>query len=171
MEILPIKRQGEGSLGKCGKPTITYSNGKLHFESNTEGASYHYTLSCGDVTTDAYSENGEIGLNASYIITAYAIADDYSASDDATATLYWVNGNLETTNINAAKMRGVLASSQDGIVAISGLGNGEMVSLYTVDGKKIGEATAVDGVASYAVGNIPIVIAKVGTSSIKIAVK
>lgn len=169
--ILPISGTEGDVKGKCEKPVITYADGKLHFESSTTGAEYHYTLDCGDVKSGAYSKDGSVSLAAAYNITAYATADGYTPSDNATATLYWVNGILETTNINVAKMRGVLASSQDGIVTISGLGNDEMVSLYTVDGKVIGEATAVDGVASYAVGNIPIVIAKVGTSSIKIAVK
>ena len=47
-------------------------------------------------------------------------------TEKATATLYWVktDGNLEngaSTNINQAKTRGIMATSHDGIVTLSGL--------------------------------------------------
>lgn len=156
--------------GKCEKPVITYADGKLHFESSTTGAVYHYTLTCNDVKSGAYSE-GSVSLAAAYNITAYATADSYSQSNNATATLYWVNGSLNNpTGINAAKIRGVLASSDDGIVTLSGLNDGETVAFYTTDGKIIGNTKSVNGNASYAVGNAPVVIAKVGASSIKIVV-
>lgn len=169
--ILPISGTEGGVKGKCEKPVITFADGKLHFESSTTGAGYHYNLSCSDARSEAYSQDGNVSLDATYNITAYATADGYSQSDNATATLYWVNGNLQTSNINTAKMRGVLVSSQDGIVAISGLNSGEKVTLYNVDGKMIGKSTAVNGVASYAVSNAKVVIAKVGNQSIKIAME
>ncbi len=172
MVILPIKGTEGESKGKCEKPVITYRDGRLHFESSTSGAEYHYTLSCNDVKSNVYSKNGSINLAAKYNITAYATADNYSPSDKATATLYWINGSLDSpTNINAAKTRGVLASAQDGVVTVSGLNDGEHVAFYSVDGKLIGAANAVNGVASYAVGNEQVVIAKIGEQSIKIAMK
>ncbi len=157
--------------GKCIAPYITYTNGKLHFESPTPDASYHYAISSTDMTDDNYSDDGEVTLVGAYNITAYATADNYSPSDKATATLYWIDGSLETTNINAAKMRGILASSQDGIVTISGLNNGELVSFYSTDGKMIGKSVSVNGCASYAISNIPLVIVRIGASSIKVMVK
>lgn len=117
--------------GKCEKPVITYSNKKLHFESSTTGANYHYTISTNDISTGKYSEDGDVSLAAAYNITAYATADNYSPSDKATATLYWVDGSLnDPTGINAAKTRGVLASSDDDIVTLSGLNDGETVILH-----------------------------------------
>lgn len=164
--ILPIPTSTPAAA-----PSITYANKQLQFASSTEGAKFHYTITTDDAKTDAESEDGTINLAAAYNITAYATADGYTESDKTTATLYWVDGTLDPTNINNAKMRGILASSNDGIITISGLNDGEQVSLYTIDGKYICQIKAVNGVASYPVGNTSIVIAKVGNSSIKIAVK
>lgn len=103
-------------------------------------------------------------------ISVYATADGYAPSEKAEATLYWINANLETTNINLAKTRGVMASAHDGIVSISGLNDGEVVKFYAADGRYVGSSSAVAGVVSYAVsGNL--VIAKIGHDAIKIAVR
>ncbi len=169
--------QGEDNPTKaCATPTITYADGELQFASTTDGAQYHYTITDADMKADAFSEDGKVQLAAAYNISAYATADGYLASEKATATLYWVkaNGNLENgeaTNINQAKTRGIVASSHDGIVTLSGLDNGEEVRFYAVDGSQIGAVKAIDGVASQAVASASVVIAKVGTQAIKIAVK
>ncbi len=169
--------QGEDNPTKaCATPTITYADGELQFASTTDGAQYHYTITDADMRADAFSEDGKVQLAAAYNISAYATADGYLASEKATATLYWVkaNGNLENgeaTNINQAKTRGIVASSHDGIVTLSGLDNGEEVRFYAVDGSQIGAAKAIDGVASQAVASATVVIAKIGTQAIKIAVK
>lgn len=154
---------------QCNLPTITYTAGKIRLNSNTPNAEYHYTITDADIKTDAYSETGEIPLEAAYKISAYATADGYKASDKATATLYWINANLETTGINQAKTRGVVASYHDGFISISGLDNNEPVSFYTVDGKALGTQKAISGTVSYAIGNnTEIVIARIGENSIKI---
>ena len=161
----------------CATPTIIYADGKLRFESAREGAQYHYTITDADMATDAYSEDGKVQLTAVYNISAYATADGYQASEKATATLYWVkaNGNLEngaSTNINQAKTRGIVATSHDGIVTLSGLDNGEEVRFYAADGKQMGSVRAIGGVASQAVSTANrLVFAKIGSQAIKIAVK
>lgn len=169
---------GEDNPAKaCATPTITYADGELQFASATEGAKYHYTITDADMATGAYSEDGKVQLTAAYNITAYATADGYQASEKATATLYWVkaNGNLEngaSTNINQAKTRGIVATSHDGIVTLSGLDNGEEVRFYTADGKQMGNVRAIDGVASQAISTANrLIIAKIGSQAIKIAVK
>ena len=155
----------------CATPAIFYGAGKLKFSSETAGAKYHYTISDKDMATDALCEDGNVSLSAAYNISVYATADGYSASEKAKATLYWINANLEnTTNINQARTRGVVASAHDGIVCISGLDNGEVVKFYAADGKLIGSSSAVDGTASCAVSET-MVIAKFGDNAIKIAVK
>ena len=155
----------------CATPSIFYGAGKLKFSCETAGAKYHYTISDKDMATDALSEDGNVSLSAAYDISVYATADGYSASEKAKATLYWVNANLEnTTNINQARTRGVVASAHDGIVCISGLDNGEVVKFYAADGKLIGSSSAVDGTASCAVSET-MVIAKFGDNAIKVAVK
>lgn len=168
--------QGEDKpVTACATPTITYSDGELQFASATDGAQYHYTITDTDIKSDAYSEEGKVQLTAAYNITAYATADGYKQSEKATAVLYWVkaNGSLDntSTNINQAKARGIVATSHDGIVTLSGLDNGEEVRFYAADGKQIGAAKAIDGVVSQAVSSASLVIAKIGSQAIKIAVK
>ena len=157
---------------QCAVPTISYAEGKLTFASSTPNAEYHYTITDTDMASDAYSKDGIVKLSAAYNISAYATADGYEPSDKATATLYWVEANLQntTTNINQTATRGIIVTSNDGIVTLSGLNNDETVRFYTVDGKQLGAAKAVNGAASQAVSE-SIVIAKMGNQTIKIAVK
>ena len=156
---------------QCATPSVSYESGELKFASETAGAEYHYTITDADMASDAYSKEGKVTLSAAYNISVYATADGYKASDKAEATLYWVNANLDTgTNINMVKTRGVVASTHDGIVTLSGLDNGEVVKFYATDGKYLGSSVAANGAASYAV-NESLVIAKVGKDSIKIAMK
>ena len=166
----------EKPLTACVTPTITYSDGKLLFNSSTPNAEYHATITDTDMANDKYIENGVLDLSAAYQISAFATADGYKQSEKATATLYWLKSNatLEdgtSTNINQAKMRGIVATSHDGIVTLSGLDNGEEVRFYTADGKQIGTTKAIDGVASQAVSSTSLIIAKIGRQAIKIAVK
>lgn len=157
---------------QCAVPFISYADGKLTFACSTPNAEYHYTITDSDMASDTYSQDGIVKLSAAYNISAYATADGYKASDKAIATLYWVEANLQnnTTNINQTATRGIIATSNDGIVTLSGLNNSEIVRFYTVDGKQIGTAKAINGTASQAVSE-SIVIAKIGNQTIKIAVK
>lgn len=173
--IYPSKDDESGEqkpVEQCAVPTISYADGQLTFASSTPNAEYHYTITDSDIASDAYCQNGIVKLYAAYNISVYATADGYKASDKATATLYWVEANLQnnTTNINQTATRGIIATSNDGIVTLSGLNNSEIVRFYTVDGKQIGTAKAINGTASQAVSE-SIVIAKIGNQTIKIAVK
>ena len=163
---------GEQKPEQCAVPAISYADGKLTFASATPNAEYHYTITDTDMASDAYSKDGIVKLSAAYNISAYATADGYKPSDKATATLYWVEANLQNTptNIYQTATRGIIVTSNDGIVTLSGLNNDETVRFYTVDGKQLGAAKAVNGTASQAVSE-SVVIAKMGNQTIKIAVK
>ena len=161
---------GDKPVTPCATPSVSYESGKLKFACETAGAKYHYTITDTDITSDALNENGEVSLSAAYNISVYATADGYSPSEKAEATLYWINANLETANINLAKTRGIVASAHDGIVSISGLDNGEVVKFYAADGKLLGSSSAVGGVASCAVSE-KMVIAKIGMDTIKVLIK
>ena len=143
----------------------------MKFACETTGAKYNYTITDTDIKSDALNENGEVSLSAAYNISVYATADGYKASDKAEATLYWINANLDNgTNINQVRTRGVVASAHDGIISLSGLDDGEVVKFFAADGKYLGSTVAANGAASYVVSE-PLVIAKVGKDSIKIAMK
>ena len=161
---------GDKPVTPCATPSVSYESGKLKFACETAGAKYHYTITDTDITSDALNENGEVSLSAAYNISVYATADGYTPSEKTEATLYWINANLETANINLAKTRGIVASAHDGIVSISGLDNGEVVKFYAADGKLLGSSSAVGGVASCAVSE-KIVIAKIGMDTIKVLIK
>ena len=170
--ILPISDTEGGTKGQCEKPSITFANGKLHFESSTTGAEYHYTITSNDMKADAYSEGGDVALNAAYNIIAYATADGYSTSDRSMATLYWVDGRIDDpTGISAATMakRGIVVSSQGGNVTLSGLDDGERVSFYSVNGSNVGIAIAKKGIVTSSFAQGQIIIAKVNGQSLKIA--
>ena len=154
----------------CATPSVLYESGELKFACETAGAKYHYTISDKDMATDVLSEDGKVSLSAAYNISVYATADGYTASEKAEATLYWINANFETTNINQAKTRGIVASAHNGIVSISGLDNGEVVKFYAADGKLLGSSSATGGVASCAVSE-KMVIAKIGMDTIKVLMK
>ena len=143
---------------------------ELKFACETAGAKYHYTINDKDMATDALSEDGKVSLSAAYNISVYATADGYTPSEKAEATLYWINANLETANINLVKIRGIVASAHDGIISISGLDNGEVVKFYAADGKLLGSSSAVGGVASCA-ASAKMIIAKIGRDTIKVLMK
>ena len=157
-------------LAQCDTPSISYESGEVKFSSETPGAKYRYTIRNGDLAINALNEDGKVSLSAACHIYVYATADGYAPSEKAEATLYWINANLETTNINPTKTRGIMASAHDGIVSISGLDNGEVVKFYAADGKLLGSSSAVGGVASCAVSE-KMVIAKIGMDAIKVLMK
>ena len=114
----------------------------------------------------------KLPLYAYYNIYCEATAEGYTKSDLAEATLYWLptEGTLET-NINTAETRGVMASSANGFVTLSGLNTDEQVSFYTADGRELGSVKAIDGTAHFAAQSVTVVIAKIGKESLKISIK
>lgn len=154
----------------CAKPTISYEDGKLVFNSATTGAKYHCTITSPDMKSDVLNETGTMSLDARYDIAVYATAEGFTQSETATATLYWVKADGNLTNINAAKMRGVVVTAGNGFVSVSGLKDGEQVQFYGTDGKMLGSQKAVNGTASLST-SASVVICKMGATSIKVIVK
>jgi len=162
-----------GGTTQCEKPTISFVDGQLQFTSATVGAKYHYTLTTPDDRDDALDEDGKVDLSAYYDISVYASADGYKVSDRATARLYWVktNGSLDTsTGIQAKSMRGIVVSSDDGFVRVSGLSENESVTFYTVDGKMLAKVRAQNGIAGLAT-SANVVLCKIGERTIKVSIR
>ena len=163
--ILPI--EGGGQPGECGTPRISYASGKLQFNSSTPGADYHYTIKVSDACTNALTK-GNVSLAACYDISCYATADGYTVSKTATAKLYWISANMQTDGIApATQMRGVVVSTEGGIVTLSGLQENERVTFYNVSGMKLGETRALNGQASISAPD-EVIIARIGSQSIKV---
>ena len=158
---------------KCSTPSILFSEGKLQFTCNTEGAKFYYTLNSTDVKqSETLVEDNTVALSACYEISCWAKAEGFVNSDVATAKLYWLttSGTLDT-NINTAKTRGVVIQSAGGFITLSGLDTNERVDFFTVDGAALGSATATDGTATFSATSSTIVVAKIGKESVKIAVE
>ena len=161
--ILPFK----GSEKQCETPHISYTNGILQFNSSTPKAEYYYIIKAVDKCKDELSKN-EVSLNARYDISCCTAADGYTPSEIATAKLYWISANIETDGIApATQMRGVVVSTEGGIVTLSGLKENERVTFYNVSGIKLGETRAMNGQASISATD-DVIIARIGSQSIKV---
>ena len=172
-KVLALSGEIPAEPKKCATPSISYSDGKLQFSCETEGAKCNYTVSCPDAASgETSTENNSLTLNAYYDITCYAKAEGFVNSDVATAKLYWLtsSGSLDSS-INAAKTRGVVIQSAAGFVTISGLDSTERVDFFATDGKALGSAKAIGGTATFAAQSGSVVVAKIGKESVKIAVK
>lgn len=152
---------------ECEKPSISYVSGKLKFGCQTPGAEYHCTIKAADKCTDALTKD-EVSLAARYDISCFATAEGYTRSKTATAKLYWISANIETDDIApATQMRGVVVSTEGGIVTLSGLKENERVTFYNVSGIKLGETRAMNGQASISASD-DVIIARIGSQSIKV---
>lgn len=162
---------GDAEHPLCEVPSIAYSDGNLLFACNTPGAQVHYSVSSADIVTDALADDGQVSLVAAYDISAYATAEHYEKSDSEYATIYWLPTNDgSSTGIKQTETRGIMVSSHGNVISVNGLDEGETISLYTIDGKLIGNAMASGGMASCTVTE-PIVVVKIGELSIKITIR
>lgn len=89
-EFKQIIELEDGVPVKCEKPTITFfASGKIKVESATEGAKCITNITASNVEP---LTDGEISLNTPltvYTVKAYATAEGYADSDEATATFRW----------------------------------------------------------------------------------
>lgn len=154
----------------CEKPAIAFENGKLLFTCGTNGAKYHCTITSPDMKNNELNESGVVDLEACYDIYVYATADGCTQSETATAKLYWVKDDGSLSGINQVERRGIVVSSDNGFVNVSGLNDGEQVTLYSTEGKLLGTQSAQGGACIFTSFE-KVVIVKIGDSSFKVLVK
>lgn len=161
------------SVISCDAPTITYEDGVLKIVSATEGIDCYYTIETVDAATAKKVEDGEVTLTGCYEISAWAAVEDYVQSDKTTATLYFIKAPEDTpTGVIALKdMRAVIVTSSEGTVTIKGLESTEKITWYDLNGVKLGEVTANDGVATFDALAGSIIIVRTSNSAVKVAVK
>ena len=128
---------------KCAVPTITYQNGQLSLNCDTEGVSFVTKITDNDIKT-FYDAN--ISLSVTYTITVYTQKTGYNDSDVATATLCWIDADPSTegitdgiANVNA---KAVLIQATGNTLSISGAQEGTPINIYDISGKSVGSATA-----------------------------
>ena len=129
---------------KCATPTISYQNGELAFSCKTERAEFVSEISDGDIKKH-YEAN--VKLTATYDITVFAMATGYLNSDTIQATLCWIDADPKTEGISSmgvATMRAkaVMIQSQDGVLTVDGVDNGQTVRVYDLSGVEVGSAMA-----------------------------
>ncbi len=159
----------EGKPNQCDAPIISFDNGKLQLVSATEGAQYHCTIVTPDAKENVFSEDGIYALMCKYNIAAYATAEGHIDSETVTATLYFItkDGDYETA-VDTPTQRGIVVSAAGGYLTISGLNEGESISIYNISGSLLSTSTAVAGIATYSGTSGDIVIVKIAEQSIKV---
>lgn len=164
----------DGNEKKCAKPTISYSNGKLTFNCETNGVTYKSTITDTDITS---YNSSEVQLCATYIINVYAIKQGFNNSDVASATLCWIDVDPKTegvsNNITQVRANAVLIQADNGQISIAGADDGTIVNIYGVNGQQYGSTISHNGYANINAnlqsGSIAII--KIGDKSIKVTVK
>ena len=163
----------EPIVQKCNKPTISYSEGKLTFNSTTEGAVCYSTISDTDIAS--YSGN-EIQLCVTYVIKVYATKEGYENSEITTATLCWIDVEPKTEGLNSVaqvRANAVMIKTNGGEITIEGADENTSITVYTLDGVQVGAATCRNGIA-FINTNLKcdsIAIVKIGNKSVKVQIK
>ena len=163
-------------LGKCATPTISYVDHKLKFSCETEDVKFFSAIKDDDIRL---YDTDEIELSVTYTITVIATKDDYDNSDEATATLCWVEQQPTTEGITdedaimEMKALPVLIQSQGGIITIQGAAEGTPIAIYDTSGKKYGTTISGKDSATIATSLRPgsVAIVKLGEKSVKIVIK
>ncbi len=161
----------EPEVKVCATPVISYSNGKIEIECETEGAEFITTV------TNNYAKNyysNKFELSATYDICVYAMATGHENSETVNATLCWIECECtaDDTGIINIPAKAALVTSNGGVLSICCQLDGEEVAVYTTDGVLVGAATIENSTATVTTGlsKGDIAIVKIGEKSIKVAV-
>ena len=164
----------EEETPKCATPTISYQNGQLIFESETEGVEFISDITDTDIKKHY---DAKVLLTATYNITVYAKKSGYEDSDIATATLCWIDQQPETEGITEGLAqilaRPVLIKTDQGQITVEGVDDSTNIKIFTTDGKLSGSATSQNGVANIDT-HLPsgtTAIVKMGEKSVMVLVK
>ena len=165
-----IKTIEEVETPVCAAPQISYSNGKLSIDCETEGAEFITDVTCSDIRR---FYDSDINFSATYNISVYATAAGYENSATVNATLCWIeNGDSENgaTGIINIPATAALITSNNGTITVNCSLNGEAVAVYTTGGVLVGTTTIENGSATIATGlsKDTIAIIKIGEKSVKI---
>lgn len=159
---------------KCAKPTISYNDGIISFYSETEGATFHSSIT--DTDINSYHEN-EIQLNVTYNISVYATKLGYEVSDVATATLCWIDVEPQSeglsNGITQIKANPILIESDNGSITIKGANDDTDIFIYGLNGQLVGSTKSQNGDANIRTNlqSGSIVIVKIGSKSVKTIIK
>ena len=165
-----VKAKAEAE--RCSPPTITIDGNRLIVHSDTDGATYHTTITAQDHQEVTHAEGKHIELTGQYLVTSYASAEGYSDSEPVTATLIWNKTEDISTGVDDILMetnRMILLQSVGNTLVIHGVKHSESIYLYDLPGTLLYQ-----GSADYNPYSIPyecesgkLYIVKVGSDTIK----
>ena len=163
---------------KCATPTISYANGEVTFNSETEGVTFIFDTNIEDKDIKGGIGN-KLQFSVTYHISVYAQKEDYYDSDVATATLCWIDvepateGIIDEDVVNEVKAMPVLIQTQGGIVSIQGAAEGTPIAIYGVDGKMYGSAISEKDRTTISTSLQPgtVAVVKIGEKAVKVLVK
>ena len=159
---------------KCATPTISYNNGKLKFDCDTEGVEFISEITDADIKKNYSSE---IDLTATYFIRVHAIKSGYDNSDMATATLCWIDVEPKTEGIGngiaSVRANAILIQSRSNVLSITGAPMGSEICAYNLSGQKVGSAKTLSETTEVCTllqtGEVGIVM--VGQKAVKVVMK
>ena len=169
-EIVAIEGTEPVFVESCAMPTISFVDGKLVFESGTDGAECHYEIKVEDAKEGVGSE---VILSSAYEISVYASKEGFNDSEKNIATLYWINVDPTKTGVIDNEMRvntnSILVRNSAGSIFIAGVGDGEDVLIYNVSGHLIakGKTSGNQVEISTNLTSGDICIIKIGDKSVK----
>ncbi|UKK48490.1 leucine-rich repeat domain-containing protein [Prevotella sp. E9-3] len=157
-------------LPTCQTPTISYLNGVLTFNSDTEGAVCQYSITDEDIKSGS---GNEVQLSATYTINVFASKEGYENSETATATLCWIDVDPRTESVAEVPAFAVLIKNEGGALTVQGIDDGTQVSIYNVNGTQVGTAVVQNGQAtvSTSLQSGSIAIVKIGQKSVKVLLR
>jgi len=162
---------------KCSKPSISYFNGKIIFECETEGVLFKSSIT--DVDIRDYTSS-VINLATTYNISVYATKEGYENSDVATSTLCWIDvepmqeGTKDAEdNVTEVRAMPVLIQAEGNIISVQGAAEGTEVSVYNIAGIMLNSTIANKGITTLNV-SLPsgsTAIVKIGEKAVRVLVK
>lgn len=143
---------GKEEESKCKKPTIELVDGRLVVSTATESATCKVNISSDDIKSLAFNEASSIRLSGIYNITAYAYKYGLQDSDVSTAMVIWTTSALSQDSPTAARTISVdstplLITQSEGVLTVSGLQDGDIISGYSTDGKCVATSKAIGNAA------------------------
>ena len=166
--------EGTPETPKCATPTISYQNGELTFSCETEGVEFVSEITDTDIRKNYVAK---VSLTATYNISVYATRSGYENSDVAYATLCWIEVEPKTEGIEdgiaQVPVRPVMIQVQDGVVHITGAEENQQISIFSTDGKCLGQGISRNGSASISTslrrGSCAIV--RIGEKTVKVIIQ
>jgi len=161
---------------KCATPTISYVNGELVYNSETEDAEFVSEITDTDIKKH-YSKS--VSLTATYSICVFATKEGFENSDTIQATLCWIDavpkteGLTDEDALTELEALPVLIQTQGSDITIQGAAEGTQIDIFSIDGKKEGSAIAIGGGTTINTSLKPgsVAVVKIGEKAVKVVIR